>query len=257
MSASCGVRTHAQLPAVDLKSTPLTSRANWRRGLPAGGQVKGATLVRKNEVESSHRVSPNLLCRPCAVNDRRVAAIGNEGASSGSPRAIQKAWARKVCRAVATAAERRGGKEHELFNGAVSAFRRTHKARGSKEIRTPNLLIWSQTRCRCVTPPSLQPASSLPPACLQPGSGLPPACLQPASSGNAISGTAFASLDAAHVQPQRHPTVSGRLACLRPYRVECAGSLPTSEVKRRRARLVLGWGPPGKTTLRSAASFSL
>ncbi len=30
-SASCGVQTHAQLPAVDLKSTPLTSRANWRR----------------------------------------------------------------------------------------------------------------------------------------------------------------------------------------------------------------------------------
>ena len=27
--ASCGVRTHAQLPAVDLKSTPLTSQANW------------------------------------------------------------------------------------------------------------------------------------------------------------------------------------------------------------------------------------
>ena len=28
----------------------------------------------------------------------------------------------------------------------------------------------------------------------------------------------------------------------RPYRVEHTGSLPTSEVKRRRARLVLGWG---------------
>ena len=28
----------------------------------------------------------------------------------------------------------------------------------------------------------------------------------------------------------------------RPYRVECTGSLPTSEVKRRRAQLVLGWG---------------
>ena len=28
--ASCGVRTHAQLPAVDLKSTPLTTRANLR-----------------------------------------------------------------------------------------------------------------------------------------------------------------------------------------------------------------------------------
>ena len=27
-NASCGVRTHAQLPAVDLKSTPLTTRAN-------------------------------------------------------------------------------------------------------------------------------------------------------------------------------------------------------------------------------------
>ena len=30
--------------------------------------------------------------------------------------------------------------------------------------------------------------------------------------------------------------------CRRPYRVECTGSLPTSEVKRHRARLVLGWG---------------
>ena len=28
----------------------------------------------------------------------------------------------------------------------------------------------------------------------------------------------------------------------RPYRVECTGSLPTSEVKRRRAQSVLGWG---------------
>ena len=30
--------------------------------------------------------------------------------------------------------------------------------------------------------------------------------------------------------------------CWRPYRVECTGSLLTSEVKRHRARLVLGWG---------------
>ena len=29
LNVSCGVRTHAQLPAVDLKSTPLTTRANW------------------------------------------------------------------------------------------------------------------------------------------------------------------------------------------------------------------------------------
>jgi hypothetical protein len=28
----------------------------------------------------------------------------------------------------------------------------------------------------------------------------------------------------------------------RPYRVECTGSFLTSEVKRRRARLILGWG---------------
>ena len=35
----------------------------------------------------------------------------------------------------------------------------------------------------------------------------------------------------------------GRPICRqRPYRVECTGSLPNSEVKRRRARLVLGWG---------------
>ena len=32
------------------------------------------------------------------------------------------------------------------------------------------------------------------------------------------------------------------ILCRRPYRVECTGSLPTSEVKRRRAQLVLGWG---------------
>ena len=36
----------------------------------------------------------------------------------------------------------------------------------------------------------------------------------------------------------------GRLLnnCWRPYHVECTGSLLTSEVKRHRARLVLGWG---------------
>ena len=32
-NASCGNRTLAQLPAVDLKSTPLTSRANWQMQL--------------------------------------------------------------------------------------------------------------------------------------------------------------------------------------------------------------------------------
>ena len=40
----------------------------------------------------------------------------------------------------------------------------------------------------------------------------------------------------------------------RPYHVECTGSLPTSEVKLRRARLVLGWGDrPGRP--QGAASF--
>ena len=39
------------------------------------------------------------------------------------------------------------------------------------------------------------------------------------------------------------PARNGSQCCRwRPYRVECTGSLPTSEVKRRRARLVLGWG---------------
>ena len=33
----------------------------------------------------------------------------------------------------------------------------------------------------------------------------------------------------------------------RPYRVECTGSLLTSEVKRHRARIVLGWGTAWET----------
>ena len=40
---------------------------------------------------------------------------------------------------------------------------------------------------------------------------------------------------------RRHPTLT-TITRQRPYRVECTGSLPNSEVKRRRARLVLGWG---------------
>ena len=39
-----------------------------------------------------------------------------------------------------------------------------------------------------------------------------------------------------------------------PYRVECTGSLPTSEVKRRRARLVLGWGT-AREDLRVLSAF--
>ena len=42
----------------------------------------------------------------------------------------------------------------------------------------------------------------------------------------------------------------------RPYRVECTGSLPNSEVKRRRARLVLGWGT-AREDLRVLSAFSI
>ena len=42
----------------------------------------------------------------------------------------------------------------------------------------------------------------------------------------------------------------------RPYRVECTGSVPTSEVKRRRARLVLGWGT-AREDRRVLPAFSL
>ena len=45
-----------------------------------------------------------------------------------------------------------------------------------------------------------------------------------------------------------------RVLCWRPYRVECTGSLPTSEVKRRRARLVLGWGT-AREVLRVLSAF--
>ena len=41
----------------------------------------------------------------------------------------------------------------------------------------------------------------------------------------------------------------------RPYRVERTGSLPTSEVKRRRARLVLGWGGAAREDLRVLPAF--
>ena len=42
--------------------------------------------------------------------------------------------------------------------------------------------------------------------------------------------------------------------CCRPYHVECTGSLLTSEVKRHRARLVLGWGTAWED-LRALPSF--
>jgi hypothetical protein len=43
----------------------------------------------------------------------------------------------------------------------------------------------------------------------------------------------------------------------RPYRVECTGSLLTSEVKRRRARLVLGWGTAREDSRVLSAIFIL
>ena len=46
--------------------------------------------------------------------------------------------------------------------------------------------------------------------------------------------------------------------CWRPYHVECTGSLLTSEVKRHRAQLVLGWGTAWEDLrVLSAFSFSL
>ena len=57
-----------------------------------------------------------------------------------------------------------------------------------------------------------------------------------------------------------HIRLRGALFCVggehkvrrRPYRVECTVSLPTSEIKRRRARLVLGWGEPTSEVQRRA-----
>jgi hypothetical protein len=53
---------------------------------------------------------------------------------------------------------------------------------------------------------------------------------------------AFAEWYVAHMA--RHTTWMLRDDSIsrRPYRVECTGSLLTSELKRRRARLALGWG---------------
>jgi hypothetical protein len=57
MHASCGVRTQAQLPAVDLKSTPLTSRANWHAEKNAAKPIVDARI----QVESQ------LQYRPCHI----------------------------------------------------------------------------------------------------------------------------------------------------------------------------------------------
>ena len=50
--------------------------------------------------------------------------------------------------------------------------------------------------------------------------------------------------------------VAYHLSCRRPYHVECTGSLLTSEVKRHRARLVLGWGTAWED-LRVLSAFAL
>ena len=47
-----------------------------------------------------------------------------------------------------------------------------------------------------------------------------------------------------------------QLSCRRPYRVECTGSLLTSEVKQRHARSVLGWGAAWED-LRVLSAFCL
>ena len=49
--------------------------------------------------------------------------------------------------------------------------------------------------------------------------------------------------------------MSQRVFRRRPYRVECTGSLSTSEVKQHRARLVLGWGTAWED-LRVLSAFS-
>ena len=60
--------------------------------------------------------------------------------------------------------------------------------------------------------------------------------------------------------PRRESNCRGccMLRCIvcrrRPYRVECTGSLSTSEVKRRRARSVLGWGT-AREDLRVLSAF--
>ena len=46
-------------------------------------------------------------------------------------------------------------------------------------------------------------------------------------------------------------------SCQRPYRVECTGSLPNSEVKRRRARSVPGWGTAREALRVLLAFFAL
>ena len=42
----------------------------------------------------------------------------------------------------------------------MQLMRRRQSKHEGREIRTPNLLIWSQTRCRCAIPPVLEVVAS-------------------------------------------------------------------------------------------------
>ena len=65
-NASCGVRTHAQLPAVDLKSTPLTTRAN----------LLSASVARRCQTSRPRT--------PLANRDRSLARTSGKGSSGAS-----------------------------------------------------------------------------------------------------------------------------------------------------------------------------
>ena len=70
-NVSCGVRTHAQLPAVDLKSTPLATRANWHcmqqtstSQIKNAGVIKWTDILRILQICSTQPELSRIFCIP-------------------------------------------------------------------------------------------------------------------------------------------------------------------------------------------------
>ena len=116
----------------------------------------------------------------------------------------------------------------------------------------PKSQSWSPNAARCSHVTDRVPNHWQSPKCSPEAAtrGVPlPSPLQWVQQNTATAPARFAA-GAMHYQMSPLPSrtfrrggrMDRRLGRWRPYRVECTGSLLTSEVKRHRARLVLGWG---------------
>ena len=152
------LRAHIHSKGWPKPYTPVVS--SCRRHAGAGVDVQVAAV----ECEAREIRTPNLLiwsqtrCR-CAI-----APSGPDlfTALLSSPRlwaaACSASWSHMRCRAAAATADR-GPKRRQCPAAGVARAPEVIRSElplecEAREIRAPNLLIWSQTRCRCAIAPS-------------------------------------------------------------------------------------------------------